>query len=135
MKFFSIISLILLSFVMACSKPENTAAAHPSASQSGPKITLSRERIPQNGWLVMRGSGFTPKANVQSHLRRPDGTEYPEVSILTDDHGEFSHDIDSLLMLRGTHNVWVVDSTTGVTSNIEHFEATNDQGPAERPIP
>ena len=131
MKLFSVISLIFLSFVMACSRPENSSAS----KQTGPKITLSRERIPQFGWLVMRGTGFTPKANVQSHLRRPDGTEYPEVSILTDDHGEFTHDVDTLLMLRGTHDLWVVDSTTGVTSNLAHFETTNDQGPAERPIP
>ncbi len=83
----------------------------------------------------MNGTGFTPKANVQSHLRRPDGTEYPEVSILTDVRGGFSHDIDTLLMLRGGHDVWVVDSTTGVSSNVGHFEATNEPGPAERPIP
>ncbi len=35
-----------------------------------------------------------PNSNVQSHLRRPDGTEFREVSILTDAQGEFEHDID-----------------------------------------
>jgi hypothetical protein len=129
--YFVIFSFFL--FFAACSRTEQPKSSEPA--KSAPRITLSRERIPQNGWLVMRGSGFTPKANVQSHLRRPDGTEYPEVSILTDDHGEFSHDIDTLLMIRGSHDLWVVDSTTGIGSNIAHFQATDDQGPPERPIP
>ena len=81
----------------------------------------------------MYGKGFTPKQNVQSHLRRPDGTEFREVSILTDAHGEFVHDIDSLLLLRGVHDLWVVDSTTGQTSNVAHFDAVDEDGPMEKP--
>ena len=81
----------------------------------------------------MYGKGFTPRSNVQSHLRRPDGTEFREVSILTDDHGEFEHDIDTLLLFRGVHDLWVEDSATGLTSNVAHFNATDDQGPAEKP--
>jgi len=82
----------------------------------------------------MFGKGFTPKSNVQSHLRRPDGTEFREVSILTDAHGGFEHDIDTLLLMRGVHDLWVMDSATGLTSNFAHFNATEDQGPSERPI-
>jgi len=113
------------------STPAPTTAA--PDIQIKPTITLSRERIPKEGWLKMYGKGFTPKQNVQSHLRRPDGTEFREVSILADAKGEFVHDIDTLLLLRGTHDLWVVDSTTGVTSNIAHFEATNEAGPMEKP--
>jgi hypothetical protein len=128
---------------VACSKTDTpstakessvTSAATASEAQIKPTINLSRERIPQKGWLKMYGKGFTPKSNVQSHLRRPDGTEFREVSILTDAHGEFEHDIDTLLLQRGVHDLWVVDSATGVTSNFAHFNATDDQGPAERPI-
>jgi len=81
----------------------------------------------------MFGKDFTPKHNVQSHLRRPDGTEFREISILTDAKGGFEHDIDTLLLMRGTHDLWVVDSETGLTSNVAHFQATDDQGPAEKP--
>ena len=81
----------------------------------------------------MYGKGFSPRQNVQSHLRRPDGTEFREVSILTDVHGEFVQDIDTLLLLRGIHDLWVLDSATGLTSNVAHFDATNDQGPTEKP--
>src|SRR5207302_10284813 len=124
----------------ACTKTETQPSAKEASVTSTlspdspikPTITLSRERIPKEGWLKMYGKGFTPKHNVQSHLRRPDGTEFREVSILTDAHGEFEHDIDTLLLQRGIHDLWVVDSTTGLTSNVAHFNATEDQGPTKK---
>jgi hypothetical protein len=118
-------------FLVACAKTDTPAA---SDVQIKPTITVSRERIPQNGWLKMYGKGFTPKGTVLSHLRRPDGTEFREVSLLADAHGEFAHDIDTLLLQRGVHDLWVLDTATGVTSNVAHFTATDDQGPSERPI-
>jgi hypothetical protein len=81
------------------------------------------------------GTGFSPKHEVTSHLQRPDGTEYAVVPILTDAHGEFTHDIETLLFTTGTYKVWVLDNATGVTSNEMQFESTLDSGPAERPIP
>jgi hypothetical protein len=135
--------ILLFGFcLVACSKTDTSAAAKespatPAAAASDgqikPTINLSRERIPQKGWLKMYGTGFTPKHNVQSHLRRPDGTEFREISILTDAKGAFEHDIDTLLLMRGVHDLWVVDSETGLTSNVAHFEATDDQGPTEKP--
>jgi len=136
--------VVLLGSLTACSKPNDPAtaqtapAAQAAATSDGqikPTITLSRERIPQGGWTRMFGKGFTPKADVRSHLKRPDGTEFRVLPILTDEHGEFTHDIDTLLLLRGVHDVWVIDSTSGLTSNVVHFTATDEQGPAERPIP
>jgi hypothetical protein len=130
-------------FLVACAKTETPAPATESTeirataareAQTKPSITVSRERIPQNGWLKMYGKGFTPKSTVLSHLRRPDGTEFREVSLLTDAHGEFAHDIDTLLLQRGVHDLWVLDTVTGVTSNVAHFNATDDPGPSERPI-
>jgi hypothetical protein len=142
MKSYFLIPVIGLCLV-ACARTDTPATAKESSAsataavpegQIKPAITLSRERIPQKGWLKMYGKGFTPKSNVQSHLRRPDGTEFREVSILTDARGEFEHDIDTLLLMRGVHDLWVVDSATGITSNYAHFDATDDQGPSERPV-
>ena len=136
--------VVLLVALTACSRTDNPPTAQPtpaaqaavaSPGQIKPTITLSRGRIPQEGWTKMFGKGFTPKADVQSHLKRPDGTEFRVLPLLTDEHGEFTHDIDSLLLLRGVHDVWVIDSTTGTTSNVVHFVATDEQGPSERPIP
>ena len=141
MKFYSLVLLFGFCLV-ACSNTDTPATAKESPAtpvvatsdlQIKPTVTLSRERIPQNGWLKMYGKGFTPRSNVQSHLRRPDGTEFREVSILTDAQGGFEHDIDTLLLLRGVHDVWAVDSASGLTSNVAHFDATNDPGPTEKP--
>ena len=133
MKSFFLI-LVIGFCLVGCVKAETPATPTPGeAGQIKPTITLSRERIPDNGWFKMYGKGFTPKQNVQSHLRRPDGTEFRELSILTDAHGEFEHDIENKLLLRGVHDLWVVDSTTGLTSNVAHFDATDEAGPILKP--
>jgi hypothetical protein len=141
MKSCFLVLLLGLCF-LACTKTDTPATAKESSAaptgaatdgQIKPAITLSRDRVPQQGWLKMYGKGFTPKSNVQSHLRRPDGTEFREVSIETDAHGEFEHDIDSLLLMRGVHDLWVVDSASGMTSNVAHFTAVDESGPAEKP--
>jgi len=134
--------LLLGLFFLACTKTDTPASAKESSAaptgaapggQIKPAITLSRDRVPQQGWLKMYGKGFTPNSNVKSHLRRPDGTEFREVPILTDAHGEFEHDIDSLLLMRGVHDLWVVDGASGKTSNVAHFTAIDESGPAEKP--
>jgi len=130
MKFYFLLILTAFS-VLACSQGENTKTSTGVAIQ--PTVTLSRERIPESGWLIMVGKGFTPKQAVQSHLRRPDGTEFREVTILTDDKGAFEHDIDSLLLLKGVHDVWAVDTATGQSSNVAHFTTTNEPGPTQKP--
>src|SRR3989454_11588248 len=95
-----------------------------SCAQSTPKLTLSTPRIQHHGHVGMQGTGFTPKQNVTSHLRRPDGTEFPVLPMLTDARGEFTHDIDTLLLSPGVHEVWVVDDTTKTTSSVAKFEVT-----------
>ena len=95
--------------------------------QSAPRLTVSTTRVSHPGHLEMRGAGFTPKGNVSSHLKRPDGTEFPVLPIMTDDRGEFSHDIDTLLLYEGTHELWVVDDTSKVSSNVVRFEVTLEQ--------
>src|SRR5438552_14602091 len=79
------------------------------AKQIAPHVTLSPLTVVHHGHVDMKGAGFTPKHNVSSHLKRPDGTEFPVLPILTDDRGEFTHDIDTLLLQPGTHEVWVDD--------------------------
>jgi len=78
----------------------------------------------------MHGEGFTPNADALSHLRRPNGVEFPELNLLADSKGEFNHEIETLLLGTGTHEVWVIDRTTGVKSNVATFEVTLDQPPS-----
>jgi len=70
----------------------------------------------------MSGTGFSPKANVISHLKRPDGTEFPGLRLLTDDKGEFTHVIDTYLFLAGTYELWVEEVGSGRKSNVARFE-------------
>ena len=44
--------------------------------------------------------------------------------MMTNDRGEFSHDIDTLLLAPGTHEVWVIDERSKASSNIVRFEVT-----------
>ena len=120
-------NLLRLTFAAALA----VAVATCSRAQT-PTITLSAVRIPAKGFLTVHGSGFTPKQDVRSHLLKPGGTEFPVLPMLTDERGEFSHEIDTLLLAVGTHQLWVVDSTTGVSSNVARFEVTLDQPSAAR---
>ncbi len=114
--------LLSLSFV-AGSCGEN--------SESTPVVTVSLDRVPDQGNLDLKGSGFTPNQNVTSHLLKPDGTEFPFLPILTDENGEFTHEIESLLLDAGTHELWVVDDASNRTSNVARFEVTREQPPAQ----
>src|SRR5690349_381608 len=96
-KFFLFAFLPALLFILpGCSE----------SKQAGPKVTLSETRIPAKGNVQMYGEGFTPGANCQSHLRRPDGSEFPELFLIADKDGKFSHEIETLLLGVGTHEVW-----------------------------
>ena len=106
-----IVPLLIFTFLSACGK-------------TGPKITLSTDRIQHKGWVTMWGEGFTALSDVQSHLRRPDGTEYPVLNMRTDDKGKFTHEIDTLLFFPGVYELWVEDTATKVTSNAAKFEMT-----------
>ena len=98
-----------------------------SFAQTKPKVTISPAKVQHSGHVDLRGTGFTPKANVVSHLRRPDGTEFPVLPMMTDDRGEFFHDIDTLVLSAGTHEVWVVDESSKTSSNVAQFEVTVEQ--------
>jgi hypothetical protein len=81
-------------------------------------IRLSRDRISDRGIVTLTGHGFPTKSIVYSHVKRPDGTEFPPLRFLTDENGEFTHNIDTFTLQEGTHEVWVVDGkgrSTGVS--------------------
>lgn len=113
--------VVALSLVVAACGSEGPDAT------GNPVITLSNSRPTHEEFIEGHGSGFTPRSNVTSHLLRPDGTEYPELSIMTGANGEFVHEIDTLLMDVGTHEWWVIDDTTGRMSNVASFEMIKDQ--------
>ena len=92
--------------------------------QKKPEITVSPAVVLHHGHVDLKGTGFTPKSDIVSHLRRPDGTEFPELTMYTNDKGEFSHDIDTVVMSPGVHEVWAEDIKTKSTSNVARFEVT-----------
>ena len=83
------------------------------------KSSGSRSRGDEGHGLYSKGIHHFP-------LKRPDGTEFPGLRILTDDKGEFTHKIDTLTLQIGTHEVWVVDRS-GVSSNVAKFEVLPDK--------
>ena len=97
------------------------------AHQTKPTVTLSPTRVFHSGHVEMRGTGFTKDTNIYSHLRRPDGTEFPVLPMRTNDRGEFVHDIDTLLLAPGVHEVWVEEEQSKQTSDIVRFEVTSEQ--------
>ena len=103
----------------------------PDGAPADPTVSVSPLRVPDRGFVDVEGAGFAPEANITSHLRRPNGTEFPELFIMTDGNGAFTHEIDTLLLDVGEHELWVVDDTTGVSSNVATFVVTDDQPPPE----
>lgn len=100
-----------------------------SCTRAEPRITVSMEKVPRQWMLDVHGAGFTPSHNVTSHLRRFDGTEFPILPILTDSRGEFTHQIDTMILELGIHELWVIDDVTGKSSNHAKFEVTYDYPP------
>jgi hypothetical protein len=98
-----------------------------SCTQTKPTVTLSATRVFHSGHVEMRGTGFTKDTTIYSHLRRPDGTEFPVLPMRTNDRGEFVHDIDTLLLSPGVHEVWVEEEQSKKTSDIVRFEVTSEQ--------
>ena len=118
-KFSAIVLLVCLAFAVACSQ----------AKPVEPKISVTKERVFRSDWLQMKGTGFTPDTNIVSHLRRPDGSEFPTLHIQTNERGEFTHDIDSLLLQPGPYELWVEDLPSKKTSNVARFEVTFEPQP------
>src|SRR5207253_11347163 len=97
-----------------------------SFAQTKPQITVSPTKVQHRNHVDLRGSGFSPNSNVNSHLRRSDGTEFPVLPMLTNDRGEIYHDIDTLILEPGIHEIWIIDEHLKTVSNVARFEVTLD---------
>jgi hypothetical protein len=97
-----------------------------------PKITVSPEKVLHPYPVQMKGSGFSPKSDVLSHLRRPDGTEFRILQMYTNNNGEIDHEIDTIVMVPGVYDLWVEDPKAKTTSNVAHFEVTHDPKDLEK---
>src|SRR5687767_3259203 len=109
-----VLSVLTLSLLFAAA----------SAAQLKPQLTLAPAKVPLGDYVTMRGVGFTPNKYALSHLRRPDGTEYPVKQLLADDRGEFTHTVDTLLMDVGTYELWAEDEISKSVSNTVRFEVS-----------
>ena len=96
------------------------------AQTKAPKITVSPEKVLHPNPVQMKGTGFSPRSDVLSHLRRPDGTEFRILQMYTDNKGEIEHDIDTIVMVPGVYDLWVEDPKAKTTSNVAHFLVTHD---------
>jgi hypothetical protein len=101
-------------------------------AQTIPRITVSPAKVLHLKHVEMRGTGFSPKSNVRSHLRRPDGTEFAVLPMYTNDKGEILHDIDTVVMTPGVYELWVEDVKTNTTSNVARFELTMNSKDLEK---
>jgi len=82
---------------------------------------LSIAIIPSSGppgtIFSIQGHGFTPLRTVTSHLRWPDGTEFPPLTIETDENGSYAKDIESTGFILGAYKHWAVDDESGTSSS------------------
>ncbi|MEW6209520.1 MAG: IPT/TIG domain-containing protein [Acidobacteriota bacterium] len=76
-----------------------------------------------------QGNGFTKDFWATSHLRKPDGTEFPTLRIATNSSGQFTHTINSTGFAPGTYEVWAIDDNTGISSAHVTFTVTGSPPP------
>ena len=91
------------------------------SAQKKPEVRVSPVRVKSGDQVMETGTGFTPNRTVMSHLLRPDGTEYNPLRFRTNESGEFSHKIDTVMLDRGTFEVWAEDEASKVVSNRTEF--------------
>src|SRR5689334_19761774 len=90
-------------------------------AQKKPEISVSPSHVKVGGSVLMSGTGFTPNRSVMSHLQRPDGSEYNPLRFPINEHGEFSHKIDTVMLDLGTFELWAEDEASKVVSNRIQF--------------
>jgi PKD repeat protein len=116
-------------------------------SPLAPKVTVSPSSGPAGTQFDVLWEGFTPNNTLTSHLKKPDGTEFPTKIFYTNSQGQATHTIDSTGFKPGTYELWGVDNATGTrTINTASFTilapttgtiqvtATLDGKPWEGPI-
>ena len=85
-----------------------TAAIHPGSGSEGTRFIIDWTR-------------FSSSKTLTSHLRKPGGTEFPNLTFGTDNQGNAAHTVDSTGFIPGTYEHWAVDDFTGKASNIVAF--------------
>ncbi len=81
------------------------------------EVAVSPTVGPRGTKFSYTGRGFTGSFGVTSHLRRPDGSEYPTLQIPTTATGAFAWTVDSANLAPGQYELWALDNNTGVASN------------------
>ena len=79
-----------------------------------PVANVQPSEGPAGTQFSVQWSGFTANNTLTSHLRSPDGTEFPTLQFSTDAAGSASHTIDRTGFVPGTYEHWAVDDLTGV---------------------
>src|SRR4051794_35995312 len=126
MKYFKPIAISLFCILLG------TILFAQTKPQTQPTITVTPAKVLHLNHVTMTGTGFSPKSNVNSHLKRPDGTEFRIIEMYTNDKGEIEHDIDTVVMGPGVYQLWVDDLKTKTTSNIARFELTMNSKDLEK---
>ena len=93
-----------------------------AGAQKKPEVRVSPNRVKSGDPVLLTGTGFTPNRTVMSHLLRPNGSEYNPLRFRTDEHGQFIHKIDTVMLDLGTFESWAEDEGTKVTSNRAQFK-------------
>lgn len=91
-------------------------------AQKKPVIRVAPPRVKLGDPVLLTGTGFAADRSVMSHLRRPNGSEYNPLRFRTDEHGEFVHKIDTVMLDVGTFEAWVEDEDSKVVSNLTQFK-------------
>jgi hypothetical protein len=97
------------------------------AAQQKPEIRVSPARVKVGEQVMLTGTGFSSNRSVMSHLRRPDGSEYNPLRLRTNERGEFSHKIDTVMLDTGTFELWAEDEASKALSNRIQFTVESDQ--------
>jgi hypothetical protein len=93
-----------------------------------PSVSISPNSGPAGTSFIVNGTGFTANREVTSHLQKPDGSEFPTLSLLADDSGNYTKVIDSTGFAPGTYQHWAIDDWTHTPSNTVTFNVTASSG-------
>ncbi|GEM_PF-1675798 len=86
--------------------------------QNKPQVSVEPDCGAPGTLFTLQWTGFTPNSTLTSHLRKPDGTEFPILQFNTDGQGNATFIIDSSEFVPGTYQHFAVDDVTGAQSNV-----------------
>ena len=98
-----------------------------------PSAKVSPDIGPAGNQFLLEWSGFYFNSTLTSHLKKPDGTEFPPKKFYTDNQGNASHAVDSTGFDEGIYEHWAVDDATGKESNTVTFTITTADNPPDIP--